>query len=326
MTSTDFAASASRMINSLSGVGAFVAVANAGSFARAADVLGIARPSVSKSVLRLEKHLGVLLLRRTTRSVSLTAEGAAFLEICMSSVQALQSAAVSLRDSPAHPRGPVRISATTGFGRRFIAPLLHDFQASHPDVEIDFRLEDHEVDFARESVDVVIRSGRLAPREMVAREIAPMQMITCAAPRYLQRHGVPGEPRALLQHRCIGRRLASGRLYQWEFLHEGVLQRLDLPCSLSFNDAELVVSAAREGMGIAQLPAYAAMDALRSGALRVLLPETVPEGRSHYLCFQQRRLLAPRIRAFITHVLGHAASIAAGITLSRQALVQLSKA
>lgn len=288
---------------SYAGVVAFIAVATEGSFARAADRLGIGRSAVSRSVQKLEGQVGARLFSRTTRSTSLTPEGELFFDHCRPGVERIAQALEDLRDlRDGPPRGLLRIGAAPGFGRRVLAPLLGEFRLRHPGVSIELVLDERTPDLAMDRLDLSFRDGRLDDSQVIARQLMPMQWLVCASPEYARRHGMPGSPAQLQAQACLNRRLANGRLRAWEFKVDGIAHSLTPPAALVFNDDELLLQAALDGQGWAQLPGYLACDALRAGALVRCLAGCAPDDGGHYLCYLSRRQLPKRVRAFIDFV------------------------
>ena len=300
--STD--ALASSFSASYAGVVAFIAVVAEGSFAKAADRLGIGRSAVSRSVQKLEQRLGARLFARTTRHTSLTSEGERFYENCQPGVERIVSALEDMRDLRAGPpQGNLRISAAVGFGRKVIAPLLNGFLARYPDISIELLLDDRPTDFTSDRVDVSFRNGRMEDSQVIARQMIPMQMLVCASPGYVERHGVPRSVDDIATHRCLNFRLASGRLHEWEFKIDGRLHRTTPHASLIFNDADLVLQAVLDGHGLAQLAGYQVCDHLRAGRLVACLPQHAPDDRGHYLCYLSRQHLPARMRVFVDYMI-----------------------
>lgn len=291
---------ASSFATTYAGVVAFIAVVAEGSFARAADRLGIGRSAVSRSVQRLEDQLKVRLFLRTTRSTTLTREGDLFYASCHSGVDRIVQAVEEMKDlREGPPRGHLRISSAAGFGRKVVAPLLNDFQRAYPEVTIDLVLGEKPTDFITDRVDIEFRNGRIEDAQIIARQVIPMQMLVCASPAYRQVHGLPATVDELAQHHCINFRHASGRVSEWEFKVEGRLRKSTPASKLTYNDEDLVLQAVLDGHGIAQLPGYLICGALRSGALVPCLAQHAPDDRGHYLCYLSRQHLPTRMRAFI---------------------------
>ena len=291
---------ASSFATTYAGVVAFIAVVAEGSFARAADRLGIGRSAVSRSVQRLEDQLNVRLFLRTTRSTTLTREGDMFYASCHTGVDRIVQAVEEMRDlREGPPRGHLRISSAVGFGRRVVAPLLGEFRAAYPDVSIDLLLNDKPTDFTSDRVDIAFRNGRMEDAQIIAKQIIPMQMLVCASPGYREAHGLPATVDDLLHHQCINFRTASGRVSEWEFKVDGQQRKLLPPSKLTYNDADLVLQAVLDGHGIAQMAGYLICDPLRDGALVPCLAQHVPDDHGHYICYLSRQHLPTRMRVFI---------------------------
>ncbi|RZS81378.1 LysR family transcriptional regulator [Pigmentiphaga kullae] len=294
---------ASSFATSHAGVVAFIAVASEGSFAKAGDRLGIGRSAVSRSVQKLEARLGVRLFVRTTRSTSLTREGERFFENCQPGVARIAQALDEMRElREGPPSGLLRISATVGFGRKVVAPLLNGFRAAYPEVSVDLLLDDRPTDFMADRVDVSFRNGRMEDRQIIARQLIPMQMLLCASPAYVAERGLPRGIDALADHRCVNFRLASGRVAEWEFQVDGQLRKFTPQAMLAFNDADLVLQAVLDGQGIAQMAGYQVCEHVRAGTLLACLPQHAPAGRGHYLCYLSRQHQPGRMRAFIDYM------------------------
>ena len=294
---------ASSFATTYAGVLAFIAVVHEGSFARAAERLGIGRSAVSRSVQKLEAQLDTRLFLRTTRSTSLTGEGELFYESCKPGVERIVQAVEELRDLRAGPpRGQLRVSAPVGFGRKVVAPLLRGFRERYPEVGIDLVLDDGAPDFIADRIDAAFRNGRLDDSQTIAKQLIPMQMLVCATPGYFALHGLPHSVEELARHRCIHFRNAANRMQEWEFKVGGQMRRLLPPSSLSFNDADLVLRAVLEGEGLAQMAGYQVCEHLRDGRLVACLAPYAPDDRGHYLCYQGRRHLPARIRVFVDYM------------------------
>lgn len=285
---------------SYAGLVAFMTVAHEGSFSRAADRLGIGRSAVSRSVQKLETQLGARLFSRTTRSTTITREGELFYENCRPGVEKLLQALEDMRDlREGPPQGHLKISAPLGFGRKVVAPLLVEFREQHPAVALELSLDDRHVDLAAERVDVAFRDGRLEDSQVVAKQLIPMQMMVCASPDYVRRHGLPASVEDLAAHACINQRLPNGRLQPWDFRIAGKVHSITPQVSIVVNDPSLAMQAVLDGQGLAQLPAYQVCDQLRAGAVVTCLAAIAPDDRGHYLCYLSRQQLPKRIRVFI---------------------------
>ncbi|MGO4702517.1 LysR family transcriptional regulator [Dyella sp. 2RAB6] len=294
---------ASSFTASYAGVVAFIAVAAEGSFARAADRLGVGRSAVSRSVQKLEAQLDARLFQRTTRNTSLTREGELFFRNCHPGVQRIVQALEEMRElREGPPKGQLRISATVGFGRRVIAPLLAGFRARYPEIAIDLLLDDRLTDFTSDRVDVAFRDGQLEDSQVIAKRLVPMQMLVCASPAYAKAHGLPRQVDELEAHACIHYRTVAGRIAEWEFKVDGQRRKLVPPSQCSFNDMDLVLESVLRGEGIAQLPGYLVCEYLREGRLVACLAQYAPDDRGHYLCYLSRQQLPTRVRVFIDYM------------------------
>lgn len=285
---------------SYAGLVAFMTVAHEGSFARAAERLGVGRSAVSRSVQKLESQLGARLFSRTTRSTTITQEGEQFYENCRPAVERIVQAVEEMRDlRDGPPQGLLRISAPLGFGRKVVAPLLLEFRTEFPAVSLELILEERVVDMAAERVDIVFRDGQLEDCQVVAKQLIPMQRVVCASPHYASTHGLPTSVDELAQHVCIDQRLANGRMLPWDFKVDGHACRFTPTSAIVFNDPSLALQSALDGQGIAQLPAYQACEGLRTGDLVACLGHAAPDSGGHYLCYLSRVQLPKRIRAFV---------------------------
>jgi DNA-binding transcriptional LysR family regulator len=300
---------------SYSGVVAFIAVVSEGSFAKAGDRLGVGRSAISRSVQKLEEQVGARLFFRTTRSTSLTREGELFYENCRPGVERIVQAVDGLRElREGPPRGGLRVSSTVSFGRKVVAPLLTGFQAAYPEIAVDLLLDDSATDFSAEHIDIAFRDGRLEQNQIIAKQLFPLQLMVCASPEYAAQRGLPRSVEELSEHRCVNYRLASGRICEWEFRVDGKPKKFLPSGKSSFNDADLVLQAVRDGQGIAQLASYQIGDLLQSGQLLTCLSEYAPDDRGHYLCYLSRQHLPARVRVFIDYMTIHTRNLLASST------------
>jgi DNA-binding transcriptional LysR family regulator len=294
---------ASSFATTYAGVVAFIAVVHEGSFARAAERLGIGRSAVSRSVQKLESQLDTRLFLRTTRSTTLTTEGELFFENCRPGVDRILQSVEEMHDlRTGTPRGSLRISSAVGFGRKVIAPLLRDFHMQYPAITLDLILDDRPTDFTSDRIDVAFRNGRMDDGQIVAKKLVPMQMLVCASPDYARRNGLPHTLAELGGHTCVNFRFASGRLFEWEFKVDGMVHRHVPRSWLCVNDADLVLQSVLDGEGIAQMAGYQICEHLRSGRLLACLTQYAPDDRGHYLCYLSRHHMPMRIRVFIDYM------------------------
>lgn len=231
----------------------FTRVADLGSFARAASTLDLSRAMASSYVAQLEKHLGTRLLHRTTRKVSVSPQGAVYLEHCRRILAEIQAADDQLRLARDRPQGRLRVDVPVAFGRYLLLPAIPQFTQRYPEISLEVRFNDHYVDLQAEGVDVALRSGKVRTPELIARQVATTRVVTCAAPKYLAHAGIPRSPEELRKHRLIGYlRKEAARPSEWHFASGNGSQAMRLPMALSFNTVEAVAASALEGQGIAQ--------------------------------------------------------------------------
>jgi DNA-binding transcriptional LysR family regulator len=267
----------------LDGVAAFARVVEAGSFSAAARRLRISKSATSAHVQRLEERLGVRLLHRTTRRISLPEAGAAYYRHCARIVAEAESAEQAARALQREPRGMLSISAPDTFGPMHVAPAITEFLARFPGLAIDISLSPRHVDLVQEGLDLAIRIGTLKDSPLVVRRLAPSRFVLCAAPAYLKMRGVPRVPDDLLRHACFG-----VSLMPWGD-----------ECS---NSADILRAAALSGLGIALLPSWAVGDDLRSRALTRILPGCEPPPSAVYAVYPSNRLMSAKVRAFVDHL------------------------
>jgi len=287
-------------MDQLQGMRVFARVAELGSFARAADDLAMSRAMASSYVAQLEKHLGTRLLHRTTRKVTVSPEGAVYLERCRRVLAEIQAADDEMRHARARPQGKLRIDVPVAFGRYLLMPALPAFTERYPEMALEIRFNDRYVDLASEHIDVVLRSGEVKAPDLIARRIATSRMVTCAAPSYLARHGIPRTPADLRNHRTIGfLRADNSRPAEWKFAHgrDGV-QKLKLSFALSFNTSEPMVSSAYEGQGIIQTTDLLLGRAIAEGRVVELLKEYSCEGPPLSVVYPRATQHLAKVRVF----------------------------
>lgn len=284
----------------------FVQAANAGSFAAAGRELGISSAAVSKNVAGLEQALGVRLMNRTTRTLSLTDEGAAFFRQARIALEALESAGDSVAEKRFEPSGHVRISTSAAFGRDQLLPALPALQARHPALSVEVDFDDRIVDLVKEGYDLAIRGGHIADSALVSRPVCRLNLLLVAAPAYLAQRGTPRSPEDLLRHRLIVRRFLGGRVSPWSFrTADGGMSTLNLDAaSLTLSAPEALAQAASLGLGITQVGVHHAWPYLKAGTLQpVLLAVHDPGTYEMVLQYPHRALVAPRVRVTIDHLL-----------------------
>lgn len=281
---------------------AFVAVVGEGSFTRAAERLDISPQLASKYVSELERRLGVRLLNRTTRRLNLTEAGQRCVQRVQQLLDDMDDLENQLGDLQEQARGLLRVSAPVSFATRHLAPLLCEFQRAHPGVGIDLQLNDRKVDIVEEGFDIALRVGHLKSSSLIARRLAPVRLVICAAPDYLARRGRPRTTAELGGHRhlryTLGEGAASPALEDWL---RGTGRAGELAC----NNGDVLVQAAVEGAGIAIQPTFIVGEAIARGELDVLLPDVELEPLALYAVYAHRQFLASKVRCFIDFAGGY---------------------
>jgi DNA-binding transcriptional LysR family regulator len=282
----------------------FAEVVTAGSFSTAAKRLGLSNASVSREVARLERRLGTQLLRRTTRKMSLTEAGEAFYARCQRVADETEQAARSVGELQAEPRGEIRFAASTSFGHRQLAPRLAQFVKRFPKVHMQVVLTDHLADLVSERFDLAVRiSGRLADATLVRRRLCPIRFVVCAAPSYLDHHGVPRHVRELESHNCLS--MSTSDLAWRYILRAGAISRgarLRLRGDLNVDNEDALHRLALLGHGIVCLPTFIVGEDLRDGRLMRILPKQLSLEASAFAIFPASRHPAPKVRVLVDYL------------------------
>ncbi|MEW6343942.1 MAG: LysR family transcriptional regulator [Paraburkholderia sp.] len=279
---------------------AFSAVASHRSFRGAADALGVTRSSLSHAMRGLELALGVRLLNRTTRSVSLTEAGEQLLKRLTPLLRDLDEALDTVADAGGPPTGTLRINANENAVRLLLKTVVPRFLARYPGVALDLVAEGRLVDIVEQGFDAGVRLGESLPQDMVAVRISEdFRFVAVAAPSYLAERPAPVTPDDLAQHRCIRHRLPSGKLYRWEFAKQGQEAVVNVPGVLTLDHNGLMIEAAADGLGIAYVPETAARAWLDDGRLVTVLDDWCPVIPGLYLYYPGHRHVPAGLRAFI---------------------------
>jgi DNA-binding transcriptional LysR family regulator len=287
-------------VDRLQAIEVFVRVVDAGSFTRAADSLRLPRSSVSTIVQRLEAHLGVRLLQRTTRRMQLTEEGAAYHAWCQRLLADLDEGESRLRSAGQAPRGRLRVDVPSRIARRVIAPALPAFFAQYAAIDLELRSSDRSVDLVEEGVDLAIRVGELRDSRLAARPLGHLRMANLASPAYLQRHGTPRRLADLDRHLAINYASpSSGRVDEWECLEGGRVTSRPMRAQVTVNNAETYIACCLAGLGLIQIPAYDAREHLHDGSLVDILVEWPAPAMPISAVYPHRRHLSPRVTAFV---------------------------
>lgn len=278
----------------------FKAVAETGGFTTAANRLSVSQPYVSQKVTDLENRLGVLLLRRSTRTQRLTAEGEQFLDVCNVLLNQLESAETQLKTT--QPSGLLRISAPLSFGSDQIVPHLPGFLNSYPDIELQLSLSDSLANLIEDNIDVAIRMGRLQDSSLASRKLCDLHRIIVASPDYIKQHGSPTRPQDLEQHECLSWHGPQDHLNRWPFLVDGKREEFIANGRYASMTGTALFQLCIAGMGVMRCAEHIAIPALRSGQLVALLtPYQAYDDNAIHAVFLPERQLIPRIRVFIDY-------------------------
>ena len=276
----------------------FAAVVDAGSFVGAADALELSKTAVSRHVSELEARLGVRLLHRTTRKLSLTAEGQVFHARCKALLGAVEAAEAEITAGSVQPSGVLRLNVPVTFGLMHLAPLWPDFMQRYPQVTLDVSLADRVVDLVEEGFDLAVRIAQLSSSTLVSRQLATTRMVLCASPEYLRRHGGPQRPADLAQHRVLA----------YSLFHQGEHWAFDGPQGrevvkvnpiLRTNSGDTCVAAALAHQGVVLQPSFLVGEALRQGDLVEVLPGHRSGEMGIYAVYPSRQHLPPKVRAMV---------------------------
>lgn len=288
---------------SLNDLHAFLSVAQHGSFQRAASELGLSRSTLSHAMRSLESRLGVRLLHRTTRSVSLTTEGAQLQQRLIPLLHDLDDLLDTTRLGADQLRGSLRINSNEGGARWLLKHVVPHFLHANPHVQLDLLTEGRLVDIIAQGFDAGVRLAEAVPRDMIAVPFGGrIRFIAIASPAYLRREGVPQVPADLHQHRCICQRLPGGARYRWEFIANGKPLNVDVPGNLCLDNSALMVEAAVMGLGIAFVPEPFARNAIDAGQAEIVLEPWTPPIEGLCLYYSGHRQIPATLKAFIAAI------------------------
>jgi DNA-binding transcriptional LysR family regulator len=291
------------MIDRASEMAAFVRVVDAQGFSAAAPALGLTPSAVSKLITRLESRLGVRLLQRTTRALSLTADGEAFYAVAQRIVGEIAALEAGISDQRGTPHGLLRVTTSLAFSTHQLAPMIGEFLARHPAIHLELMPTDRVVDMVEESVDVAIRIGRLPDSSFMARKIGDDVRLVCAAPDYLAAHPAPQRPDDLGRHNCI---VSRDRAYlnRWQFRIDGQVREIEVNGRVAVSEGEAQMRLALQGLGIVRLTRLTVAAAIKRGELVPLLQEySAEEPVPIHAVYPHRRHLAPKVTAFVEFIL-----------------------
>ena len=275
----------------------FIRVAELGSFSAAALQSGVARSVVTRQVAALEAHLGTKLMARSTRRLSLTSAGTAYLEKCRVILNLIEAAETGIAEERQSPRGPIRIGLPLSFGLKRLGPLLLDFARRYPEVSLDMDYTDRRVNLIEEGIDLSIRiTARLEPGD-VARRIGSSHLLVVAAPDYLARHGTPRHPDELAHHECLG--YTAGGSQAWSFVVDGQTRNVAVRSRINAGNGDVLAEAAALGMGIACQPDFIVDSFIASGRVRTILDDFPAPELGIYVVLPGNRHVPHRVRVLM---------------------------
>jgi DNA-binding transcriptional LysR family regulator len=276
----------------------FAQVADSGSFVAAAYQLGMSKPAVSRYVSELEQRLGVRVLHRTTRKLSLTPEGEVFLARCRDILTSIEASEAEISTRSESVSGLLKVSVPVSFGIRHLAPLWSEFLGRYPRVTLDVQLADRIVDLVDEGLDLAVRIARLPDSSLVSRQLATTRLVLCAAPKYLKRRGSPKHPQDLVQHDLIGYSLMTMG-DQWQFSGPEGTVAVKIQPRLWSNNGDTCIAAAVRGLGIQLQPTFLVAQELAAGQLVEVLPHYRAAELGIHALYPSRKFVLPKVRALI---------------------------
>ncbi|MFL9996785.1 transcriptional regulator, LysR family [Burkholderia sp. GAS332] len=278
----------------------FTRVVDTNSFTRAAETLDLPRASVTTIIQNLEAFLGTRLMHRTTRRLSLTPDGAAYYERCVRILADVEETEASFQSGNKKPHGKLRIDMPGSIGRLLVIPSLCEFHTRYPDIDLQLGLTDRPVDLLQEGVDCVVRVGALQDSSLVARRIGLFEGVTCAAPDYIERAGMPTSLEDLENHKAVNYFSSrTGRTIDWAFMVDGKEIEVKMKGIVSVNDADAYVTCGLEGFGLIQPALFMVLPHLRSGQLVEVLPALKPLPMPISAVYPHSRHLSPKVRVFV---------------------------
>lgn len=278
---------------------AFVGVVDTGGFTRAAELLQQPKASVSTLIQELEAHLGTRLLHRTTRKVTVTADGAAYYERCLRVLNDLREADESVSSRHGAPTGTLRVDVPTSMASFLVFRGLSEFMSRYPGIVLEMGCSDRLVNMVNEGVDAAVRVGTISDDSLVARRIGSMQLVSCATTQYVAQHGMPAHPDDLAQHRWVNYFSPGKGVVNWEFTREGKRQAFRMEGGLAVNDSNVYEHAVLSGMGIGLLPSYVFEYGCTAGQLVQVLPEWRTDPMPVHVIYPSNRHLSTKLLAFV---------------------------
>jgi LysR family transcriptional regulator for bpeEF and oprC len=287
-------------MNKLQAMQVFVRVVETGTMTRAADSLQMPKATATTLIQQLEASLGVKLLNRTTRSVSVTTDGAAYYPRCVAILAQIRETEESLAHRHAAPRGRLRVDAPTLIARLVIVPALPAFFERYPEIDLQLGLSERRADLIEEGIDCAVWSGELADSSLIARRVGELYFGICASRAYLAAHGQPHHPDELSKHWCINHfSPRTGKMFEWVFAKNGERIQTALRGHIALDDENSYLAAAEAGLGIAQIPAFVLKEALERGSLELVLGDWFAEPAPLNVVYPQNRHLSSKVRVFV---------------------------
>jgi DNA-binding transcriptional LysR family regulator len=278
----------------------FVQVVKSGSFAKAADELQLNPSAVSRRISHLEQRLGVQLLHRTTRSLSLTEAGERYFNRCLSILADIEEAEREAKQHSQQPQGTLHVSCSTYLAYRFLLAKIPPFLEQYPQIVIQLTLSDDVVDLMRDGIDVAIRIGEIADASLITRKLISDRRIICASPQYLDRYGIPKTPNDLAHHNCLSLNAQKTTLNQWRFRDASGLREMRVRGNFAVNSGQALYEAILAGLGIGRVVQFLAQPELTSGQLVPLLMEYAEANEvGIYAVLPSQRYLLPKVRCFV---------------------------
>jgi len=291
-------------IDIVSAMRVFITVVDSGSFARAADKLSLSPGMMTRNVSQLEEHLGVRLLHRTTRKLSLTEEGSEYYQHALQIIASIENAELSVTKGKVDPRGVLRMTMASSLGLGHLDRAINDYLQRFPNVEIDVMTSERIVDIIDEGFDLALRVTKDITPGLIARRIAPVSIIVCASPDYLKAYGTPESPDDLAEHNCL---FYPPALYhnKWRFFRDGVEQFVPIKGNFRINNGNILVNAAIAGMGIIYEPDFHVAKYIRQGRLVQILEDWETVELSLYAVYANRQFLPLKVSSFIDFLMDY---------------------
>lgn len=285
-------------MDTLTSMKVFAAVVDTGSFAAASERLTMSRAMTSKYVAHLEEHLGTRLLQRTTRKLTLTESGTAYYDRCVQILADIAEAEEGAVHHNESPRGTLRMTIPVSFGNLHMGPVIADYLKQYPEVKIDMLLTDRRIDLIEEGLDLAIRIGTLPESGLIAKKLGSDHVVICAAPDYLERHGIPQTPADLARHNCLTYSYSSSG-DEWKLNGPDGSHTVKVSGSLRATNGDMVKLAALGGVGLIRQPTFLAAQDIRAGRLVEVLSEYTSNELGIYAVYPSRKHLSAKVRSFV---------------------------